>query len=108
MNREQRRKYDKQVKNDKIASICPECNAKARFFTSARGEKGTVLKCERCGQIIREGEELTRLMPPGIYLPMPLKALDNALLAEAERIVKEEQNEQGTEDNAVEVEGEIT
>ena len=108
MNREQRRKYDKKVKNDRIASICPECNSKARFFTSARGEKDTVLICERCGQIVREGEELTRLMPPGLYLPMPLEALDGALLAEAERIVEEEKNESADPSEPVEVEGEVT
>ena len=110
MNREQRRKYDKQVKNAQYTSICPECNAKARFYSTARGEKDTVLKCERCGAIVREGEELTRMMPPGIYLPMPLRSLDTALLMEAARIEKEKEkeNEQGTKDGAVEVEGEVT
>lgn len=106
MNRKQRRKYAKQIKNDKMASICPECGNKARFFTTARGEKDTVLKCECCGAIVREGEELTKLMPPGIYLPLPLDALDRALLAEASRV--EDKDEQGTEDGAVEVEGEVT
>ena len=107
MNREQRRKYDKQIKNDKIASICPECNAKARFFTSARGEKDTVLKCERYGQIVREGEELTRLMPPGLYLPMPLESLDRALLAEAARVEEEKENDEPATSGYVAVEGEV-
>lgn len=107
MNREQRRKYDKEVKNDKIASICPECNNKSRFYTHARGEKDTVLYCERCGAIVREGEELTKLIPPGLYLPIPLKTLDNMLLAEAEKI-EEVPDEQVDPDQPVEVEGEVT
>ena len=106
MNREQRRKYAKQIKNDKIASICPECGHKARFFTSARGTKDTVLKCEVCDKIVREGEELTKLIPPGVYLPIPLKTLDNMLLAEAEKI-EEEHDEQVDPDQPVEGEGSI-
>ena len=108
MNREQRRKYAKKVKNDKAASICPECGNKARFFTTARGEKDTVLKCEVCGKIVREGEELTKLMPPGLYLPLPLEALDKALLYEASKIEEEKtENEQIDQNTPVEVEGSI-
>ena len=106
MNREQRRKYAKQIKNDRTASICPECGQKSRFFTTARGEKDTVLKCEVCNAIIREGEELTKLLPPGIYLPLPLEALDRALLAEASKV--EEKDEQERETGPVKVEGEVT
>jgi len=109
MNREQRRKYDREVKNDRIASICPECGHKSRFYTRARGEKDTVLMCERCGQIIREGEELTKLVPPGIYLPGALATLDELLLAEAAKVdTEEETNEQGNETGPVEVEGSVT
>ena len=107
MNREQRRKYDRQVKNDRMASICPECGHKSRFHTHARGEKDTVLLCERCGAIVREGEELTRMMPPGIYLSIPLDILDQALLAEATRI-EEENNEQIDPSMPVEAEGSVT
>lgn len=107
MNREQRRKYAKQIKNDKIASICPECGHKARFFTTARGEKDTVLKCEVCNAIVREGEELTKMMPPGLYLPLPLEKLDKALLYEASRI-EEDENVEGDPSEPVEGEGSVT
>lgn len=110
MNREQRRKYDREVKKRKvITSICPECKHLAAFYTHARGEKDTVLICERCGQIVREGEELTRLMPPGIYSPLPMDKLDKALLFEASRIDKEETDEPVIVNEAapVEVEGSI-
>lgn len=89
MNREQRRRYAKKVKNDVIASICPLCNNRARYFTKARGEKDTVVICEVCGQVVRDGEEVTKLLPPGIYVPMPLPALDRALIAEAARVKEE-------------------
>lgn len=91
MNREQRRAYARRIKNDPLASVCPECGAKARFFTRARGEKDTVVKCEVCGNIVREGEEVTKLVPPGIYIPMPLAAFDMALLAEAAKVEVEEE-----------------
>ena len=107
MNREQRRKYAKQIKNDRIASICPECGQKSRFYTTARGEKDTVLKCEVCGEIVREGEELTKLIPPGIYCPIPLDALDKALLAEASKVEEEKKNESIDPSEPVEAEGSI-
>jgi transcription elongation factor Elf1 len=91
MNREQRRAYDRKVRKSQNASICPECKHLANFFTEARGEKDTVLKCERCGAIVREGEELTKMMPPGLYLPTSLEVLDKALLMEAARSVKEDE-----------------
>ena len=106
MNREQRRAYDRKVKNVTHASICPECHHKACFVTHARGEKDTVLLCERCGAIVREGEELTKLMPPGIYLPLPLEKLDAALLYEASLV--EDENEQTDTVEPVAVEGEVT
>ena len=107
MNRAQRRSYAKKIKNDKAASICPECGNKARFYTSARGEKDTVLKCEVCGKVIREGEELTKLIPPDIYFPAPLAALDQMLLDEAAR-VEEEKNEQIDPSVPIETEGSVT
>lgn len=106
MNREQRRQYDRNIKKVKNASVCPECNHLAQFFTTARGEKDTILKCERCGAIVREGEELTKLMPPGLYCPIPLDVLDKALLEEAARI--EEKDEQVDPDTPVKVEGSVT
>ena len=93
MNREQRRAYDRRVKQISHASICPECNHKALFVTSARAENDTILRCERCGKIVREGEELTKLIPPGIYIPMPLETLDSLLLQEAANINNEKSKE---------------
>jgi len=108
MNREQRRIYDRRIKKDKQASTCPECRSLARFITTARGEKDTVLICERCNAVVREGEELTKLVPPGIYLPIPLPTLDKMLLAEAARI-EEDNNDpvEINEDGSLEVEGSI-
>jgi len=106
MNREQRRAYDKRIKKAPNASICPECNHLAAFYTKARGEKDTILICERCGAIVREGEELTKLMPPGLYLPTSLNILDKALLMEASRI--EEENNEPDQNSPVEVEGAVT
>ena len=93
-----------------MASICPVCKNKARFFTTARGEKDTVLKCEVCNAIVREGEVLTHLMPPGLYLPMTIESLDIVLAAEAERMKEEEnkKNEEPVESGPVAVEGEVT
>jgi len=108
MNREQRRKYDREVKQRKMStSICPECNHLAAFYTHARGSKDTVLICERCGAIVREGEELTKLMPPGLYLPFSLEKLDKALLYEASRI-EEDENVEGDSSEPVEGEGSVT
>ena len=36
MNREQRRKYIKQIKNSSLAGKCPKCNNISRFFTTVR------------------------------------------------------------------------
>ena len=110
MNREQRRSYDRKVKKQVNASICPECKHLAMFYTEARGEKDTVLKCERCDAIVREGAELTKLMPPGLYLPTKLEILDKALLMEAARVEPEEayiNNADRNEDQPVEGEGTV-
>lgn len=106
MNREQRRAYDRKVKKVPNASICPECNHLAAFYTKARGEKDTVLICERCGAIVREGEELTKTLPPGLYLPTSLDILDKVLLMEASKI--EEENDEPDQNSPVEVEGAVT
>ena len=79
MNRAQRREYAKSIKHAKNASICPVCGKKARFFTRARGEKDTVLICEVCNNIVREGQKVTSLLVPGIYLPLSLDLFDKVL-----------------------------
>ena len=87
MNREQRRKYAKQIKNDKIASICPECKIKTRFISVKRKDEETALVCECCGKTVRQGEDITKSIPPGIYLPIKLELLDMMLasIKEAEK-----------------------
>lgn len=109
MNRAQRRAYAKTIKNSKMVSICPECGNKSRFFTTARGEKDTVLKCEVCGEIIREGEELTQLLPPGVFWPGPLSSLDELLLAKARRVDKLPDDAQQIDTGTpIEIEGSVT
>lgn len=84
MNREQRRLYQRKIKKNPAASICPECGQLTLFYTTALGEKETVVKCQICDRTIREGEEVTKLVPPGITLPLSLDRFDKALLWEAE------------------------
>ena len=110
MNRAERRKYEKSVRNDKRASKCPKCGLKALFYTKAVLKPGiekeadqlqkedfdTQICCEACNAVIYEGEEVSKLVPPGVYLPLPLDIVDYALRhpeitddAETERIVDE-------------------
>lgn len=93
MNREQRRAYVKRIKKNSAASICPECGNLALFYTTSLGEKNTVVKCQVCDATIREGAEVTKLVPPGITLPLPLAAFDRALLYEASHPDKEEKED---------------
>lgn len=67
MNREQRRAYDKKVKNDKLAAICPVCKHKARMYTTARTPTDIDLMCERCGAVVCANTEAHKYMPAGIY-----------------------------------------
>ena len=90
LNREQRRAYQKKIKKNSAASICPECGHLALFYTTSLGEKNTVVKCQICDKTIREGEEVTKLVPPGITLPLPLERFDKALLWEASHPSEEE------------------
>lgn len=92
MNRAERRAYEKSIHNDKRASICPKCKGKALFYTigelkpeaknKEKPEKedfNTKVICERCKATIYEGNEVSKLVPPGIYLPLPLDIFDYAL-----------------------------
>ncbi len=92
MNRAERRAYEKSIHNDKRASICPKCKGKALFYTigelkpeaqnKEKPEKedfNTKVICERCKATIYEGDEVSKLVPPGIYLPLPLDIFDYAL-----------------------------
>lgn len=79
MNRAQRREYAKHIKNSKIASICPLCGTKARFYTHQRGKDDVILCCEVCNGIVHEGEAVSKLLVPGIFLPIPLEVFDKVL-----------------------------
>jgi transcription elongation factor Elf1 len=82
MNRAQRRAYEKRIRHDPAASICPQCGHKSKFYTAARGEKDTVIKCEYCDAVVREGEDITKAIPPGIYIPNKLDVIDEWLKAQ--------------------------
>ena len=92
MNRAQKREYERKIKNDKRAGICPECGCRTLFYTEGKlkpyeGTKtefkkedfDTIVKCEVCGSTVLEGEELSKLVPPNIYLPLPLDIFKMAL-----------------------------
>ena len=79
LNREQRRAYQKKIKKNPAASLCPECGNLALFYTTSLGEKNTVIKCQICDKTVREGAEVTKLVPPGITLPLSLSQFDQAV-----------------------------
>lgn len=91
-NREERRAYERKIKNDKRASKCPICGYKSLFYTKAqlkpydgikkeftKDDFDTQICCEVCDSVIYEGEEVSKLVPPGIILPLPLDIFDYAL-----------------------------
>ena len=97
MNREERRKYISKIKNDKRASICPVCGNKSLFYSAPQlkpyeGTKEkfiaedfeTVIKCEVCNNIVLQRPAIAKLIPPGIYLPLPLDIFQMALKYEEE------------------------
>ena len=79
LNREERRKYLQRNKKNKNLSKCPKCGFKSLFYSTTRGENDTVIKCDICGDIVFEGPDVTRMVPPGIYLPLPLDIFEIAL-----------------------------
>ena len=104
-NRNERRAYEKRIRNDKRASKCPICGHLSLFYT--RGELkpeakakekpqkedyDTKVICESCDSVIYEGEDVSKLLPPWIYIPIKLDLLDYAL-RHRERI--EELNKDG-------------
>ena len=50
MNRKEKRKYIKDQKHNKNATICPKCHYKTNKITDDNGN----LVCELCGKIIEE------------------------------------------------------
>lgn len=79
LNREERRKYLQRNKKNKNLSKCPKCGFKSLFYSTSRGENDTVIKCDICQNIVFEGPDVTRMVPPGIYLPLPLDIFEIAL-----------------------------
>lgn len=67
MNREQRRAYDKKIKHDKLAVICPICKHKARMYTAALNPTDIYLECERCNSVVCSDKEAHKYIPAGIY-----------------------------------------
>lgn len=84
LNREERRKYLQRNKKNRNLSKCPKCGFKSLFYSTARGENDTVIKCDICGDIVFEGPDVTRMVPPGIYLPLPLDIFEIALKSSPE------------------------
>ena len=109
LNREQRRAYATKIKNDKRASECPLCHYKSLFFTEPqllpyKGEKTeftkddfkVVVKCEVCGQVVLDSPAVTKLIQPGVYIPLPIDIFIMALKHEEE---EEKENEVGMEES---------
>lgn len=97
MNREQRRKYASKIKGDKRASKCPLCGYTSLFYSEpvlkpyegmkeefTKDDFNTVIKCDVCGQVVLANDAVTRLIQPGIYLPLPLDIFTMALQYEEE------------------------
>lgn len=92
LNREERRIYYKKNKNNKNISICPICGYKSLFYSTPvlkpyEGVKekfvaedfDVVIKCEICDGTVLEGPSITKLIRPGIRLPLPLDIFQMAL-----------------------------
>ena len=79
LNRKERRIYWQRNKKNKNLSKCPKCGFKSLFYSTSRGENDTIIKCDICQNIVFEGPDVTRIVPPGIYLPLPLDIFEIAL-----------------------------
>lgn len=109
-NRAERRAYERSIKNDKRASKCPKCGHLSLFYSTqikdlsfdvTPNEDGTsqvtskmttAIKCEVCDNIIYKGEEVEKLVPPGVILPLPLYVFDYAL--RHPEVISEEEKEE--------------
>lgn len=112
LNREQRRAYARKIKNNPAASICPECGNKALFYTTQVSypnmDTGVTVnfevRCQVCDKTVLEGEDVKRVAPPGITLPVPLEQFKKIVIYEAERAAREEaekKHEERTEDTVI-------
>ncbi len=92
LNREQRRKYQNSIKNNKAKSKCPLCGYESCFVSVPvlkpyEGVKekfvaedfDVVIKCEICDGTVLEGPSITKLIRPGVRLPLPLDIFQMAL-----------------------------
>lgn len=79
LNREQRRRHEREIKKVKFACNCPECGEKTRFVGVKNKGEETALMCEVCGKFIWQGEDITRTVRPGYYLPMTLDQLGEVI-----------------------------
>ena len=93
MNREQRRKYQKQIKSNKAACVCPKCNRTSLFVSKKIGDADTAIICECCGQTVMQDARITKSVPPGIYLPFTLNDFEK-MLAIAEVVEKKKEEEE--------------
>lgn len=93
MNREQRRKYQKSIKSNKNACVCPKCNHLSMFKSTKNGDADTAIVCECCGQVVMQDARITKSVPPGIYLPFTLSDFEK-MLAIAEVVEKKKQEEE--------------
>lgn len=105
LNREQRRKYQNSIKNNKAKSKCPLCGYESCFVSVPvlkpyEGVKekfvtedfDTVIKCEICDGTVLEGPSITKLIRPGVRLPLPLDIFQLALKYEEEHLKDEDEN----------------
>ena len=123
MNREQKRAYQKKIKNDRRACDCPLCGNKSLFYsdyeitipyTGEGGKSGPpgeevmpCIKCEVCGKAVLKDKAIQNLLPHHTYVPMPLPLFELALNEEIkkridEEIKKKKEEENNTEENTVE------
>ena len=90
MNREMRRKYQRQIKKYGNADVCPRCNQLTLFKTKTDGVD-TGIVCEVCDSVVRAGPDITKAIPPNMVLPFKLSLLDR-IIADMEKIREETEN----------------
>jgi hypothetical protein len=90
MNREMRRKYQRQIKKYSNADVCPRCNQLTLFKTKTDGVD-TGIVCEVCDSVVRAGPDITKTIPPNMVLPFKLSLLDR-IIADMEKIKEEAEN----------------
>ena len=59
-------------------------------FTKIPGDFDVVIKCDVCGGTVLANDAITKLIKPGVYLPLPLDIFEMALKYENEHPEEEE------------------